>query len=269
MKILLTTLVLSLALIGNAEAGRKKVTKQKPIKQIIRTYVPEFSAKSYLIADSSGTVLREHSIDTVMPIASISKLMIGILAAEQNLDEHLAVPRERSVQSSIPFRVSTLSRKELLTLALVKSDNLAAQVLCDNLPNCIDVMNSRAASLGMSHTHFNEPTGLSIDNVSTANDLLKLMLAATNNSIVSHISSMKEAEIETDKAPIKIKNTNPLTYTMDVILSKTGYTNPAGGCLVMTINSVVGPRILILLGSRNAKTRVPDMERLVKGLDNN
>jgi D-alanyl-D-alanine carboxypeptidase len=95
------------------------------------------------------------------------------------------------------------------------------------------------------------------------------MLAAAANPTVSHISSMKEAAIETDKTPIKIKNTNPLTHTMDVVLSKTGYTVPAGGCLVMTINSIVGPRIFILLGSKNAKTRVPDMERLVKGLDNN
>jgi D-alanyl-D-alanine endopeptidase (penicillin-binding protein 7) len=130
-------------------------------------------------------------------------------------------------------------------------------------------MNAKAVELGMLHTHFDEPTGLSSENVSTANDLLKLMLAAASNPTVSHISSMKEAAIETDKNPIKIKNTNPLTYTMDVVLSKTGYTVPAGGCLVMTINSIVGPRIFILLGSKNARTRVPDMERLVKGLDNN
>ena len=271
MKILLTTLVLSLALVGNVEAGRKKTVKPKaqPVKHIIRTYVPEFSAKSYLIADSTGTVLREHDMNTVMPIASITKLMIGILAAEQNLDEHLPIPTSREVQSRIPYRITTLTRRELLTLALVKSDNLAAQVLCDNLPNCIGAMNAKATSLGMSNTRFDEPTGLSSENVSTANDLLKLMLAASRNRTVSYISSMKEAEIETDKNPIRIKNTNPLTFTMDVILSKTGYTIPAGGCLVMTINSVVGPRILILLGSKNARTRVPDMERLVKGLDNN
>jgi len=208
-------------------------------------------------------------MDVVMPIASISKLMIGMLASEQDLNEELLVPRSRTVQSSIPHRVSALSRKELLTLALVKSDNLAAQILCDNLPDCVNAMNAKAAELGMSNTHYDEPTGLSRENVSTASDLLKLMLAAANNPTVSHISSLREAEIETGKAPIRIKNTNPLTYTMDVILSKTGYTAPAGGCLVMTINSVVGPRILILLGSRNAKTRIPDMQKLVKGLDNN
>lgn len=256
MKFFLTTLALSLSLIGNAEAGRKKS-------------LPEFSAKSFLIADSDGTVLKEQEIDSVVPIASISKLMIGVLAVEQELDESLDVPSIRTVQSSIPRTVTSLTRGELLTLSLVKSDNLAAQTLCANLPNCVDAMNTKAVELGMDKTHFVEPTGLSKENVSTANNLLKLLLAAVNNPILTHISSMPNAEIPTAKKPIKINNTNPLTSKLDIILSKTGYTTPAGGCLVMIINSVVGQRILILLGSKNAKTRIPDMERLVKGLDSN
>lgn len=256
MRILLTTLALSLAFVNSAEAGRKKTA-------------PEFSAKSYLIADSDGTVLKEQSSDAVMPIASISKLMVGLLATEQELNESLSVPDIRTVQSSIPRNVTSLTRMELLTLSLVKSDNLAAQTLCTHLPNCIDAMNTKASELGMSNTHFVEPTGLSKENVSTASDLLRLLLTAVNNSTMTHISSMPVAEIPTAKKPIKINNTNPLTSKLDIILSKTGYTTPAGGCLVMIINSMVGQRILILLGSKNAKTRIPDMERLVKGLDNN
>jgi D-alanyl-D-alanine carboxypeptidase len=77
---------------------------------------------------------------------------------------------------------------------------------------------------------------------------------------------MPKAEVETNGKVIKVNNTNPLTSKFSIILSKTGYTNPAGGCLVMMMNSDVGQRILILLGSRNAHTRIPDMERLVKGL---
>jgi D-alanyl-D-alanine endopeptidase (penicillin-binding protein 7) len=260
MRYLLLALALTVAF-GTAEARAKHPKKTKVIP------VPEFSAKSYLIADSAGSVLKEHDMDAVLPIASISKLMVGLLATEQNLEEDLNIPTKREVQSSIPKKVQHLTRRELLTLALVKSDNLAAQVLCSNMEGCIEKMNERAVKLGMTHTHYVEPTGLSAENVSTANDLLKLLLVASQDSTVTQLSSMKTAEVQTSGKPIKVKNTNPLTNKYDISLSKTGYTNPAGGCLVMILNSTVGQRILILLGSKNAHTRIPDMERLVKGLD--
>jgi D-alanyl-D-alanine endopeptidase (penicillin-binding protein 7) len=256
MKRLLIAIGVSLLLSGNAVAAKKR----KPAP------VPTFSAKSYLVADSAGMVLKEQDGDTVRPIASITKLMISMLAAEQDLDEALTIPKQRKVQSSIPWKTTTLSRKELLILALVRSDNFAAQILCSNLPNCVDAMNSKAQELGMASTHFNEPTGLDVGNVSTAHDLLKLMLVASTNSTVAEISSMAKAEIETNGKAIKVRNTNPLTSKLRVTLSKTGFTNPAGGCLVMIIDSTVGQRILILLGSRNGKTRIPDMEKLVAGL---
>lgn len=259
MRYLLTALTLAIALVGNAEARKKVPPKVRP--------VPAFSAKSYLIADSTGTVIKEHDMYTVLPIASISKLMVGLLSSMQMLDEQLTIPKKRHVQSSIPRKVDSLTRRELLTLALVKSDNLAAQVLCEYIPNCVDSMNEKARELGMHDTHYSEPTGLSSENISTANDLLKLMLVAADSKVLTELSSMPVAEIETDGKPIKVRNTNPLTNKFDIILSKTGFTNPAGGCLVMIMNSPVGQRILILLGSRNAKTRIPDMERLVKGLD--
>lgn len=255
MRTLLIALSFVIAFIGDADAARKK-SKVRAI--------PEFSAKSYLVADTTGYIFKEQNIDTVMPIASISKLMVGLLASEQNLDEDLVIPSSRSLHSSIPRHgVSTLTRRELLTLALVKSDNFAAQILCDNLPDCTNAMNTKAMEIGMASTHFVEPTGLSSLNVSTASDLLKLMIVSFGNPIITHVSSMPLAEI----GKIKIKNTNPLTKSLDTVLSKTGYTRSAGGCLVMIVNASVGQRILILLGSRNSRTRIPDMERLVKSLD--
>jgi D-alanyl-D-alanine endopeptidase (penicillin-binding protein 7) len=127
-------------------------------------------------------------------------------------------------------------------------------------------MNSTAQELGMENTYYAEPTGLDRENVSTAQDLLKLLMAASTNETIKEISSMSSAKIYTDKKVIKINNTNPLTSRFDVTLSKTGFTVPAGGCLVMIINSQVGQRILILLGSKNARTRIPDMITLVKGI---
>ena len=131
-----------------------------------------------------------------------------------------------------------------------------------------EILNARekAQELGMSSTHYNEPTGLDKGNVSTAHDLLKLLLVAVTVPTITELSSMPKAEVDTMGKVIKVNNTNPLTSKFDVILSKTGFTNPAGGCLVMILNSGVGQRILILLGSKNAHTRIPDMERLVKEL---
>lgn len=256
MKILLA-LSLALLFTAGAEAhGHRHVTNA----------VPAFSAKSYLIADSEGLVLKEQEGGIVRPIASISKLMVAVLASEQDLNEQLEIPTTRTVQSQIPKKVATMSRKELLTMALVHSDNFAAQILCLNVPNCVDRMNSKALELGMTNTHYNEPTGLDSGNVSTAQDLLKLLMAAATNTTITELSSMPNAEVEVNGKIIKVKNTNPLTSKFSIILSKTGFTNPAGGCLVMIMNSDVGQRILILLGSKNAHTRIPDMERLVKGL---
>ncbi len=261
MRNLLLTFIIGLALVGNASAHTHTSKRIKVIP------IPEFSAKSYLVADSTGFVLKEHDMDAVLPIASISKLMVALISSDLDLDEELEIPSVRTVQSSIPKKVTHLTRRKLLTLALVKSDNLAAQVLCTNLPDCVDKMNAKAAELGMLHTHYVEPTGLSSENISTANDLLKLLLVASQVPTITQLSSMSTAEISTSGRSIKIKNTNPLTFKYDISLSKTGFTNPAGGCLVMILNAAVGQRIFILLGSKNAHSRIPDMERLVKGLD--
>lgn len=252
MKTLILTLCISALLISNAEARSNRVAK------------PIFSSESYLVASEDGTIIKEQDGDTIRPIASISKLMVGLLASEQDLSESLDIPTKRQVQSRIPKTTKTMSRRELLTLALVKSDNFAAQILCYNLFNCVNRMNERAVELGMISTRYREPTGLDKGNVSTAHDLLKLLVVASLNNTISEISSQPNAEIQTDRRPIKINNTNPLTASYSIHLSKTGYTAPAGGCLVMILNSEVGKRIFVLLGSKNAHTRIPDMVRLIK-----
>lgn len=226
--------------------------------------VPVSLPESFVVASHDGTTIKEQGSDTIRPIASISKLMVSLLASEQEQDEQLYIPHKRIVSSGIPSSQTSLSRHELLTLALVKSDNFAAQILCENIFGCVEKMNDRAIQLGMNHTHFEEPTGLSRENVSTANDLLKLIIHLSDNRIISTLSRMPTADISYGKKTIKINNTNPLTKTLDIILSKTGFTNPAGGCLVIAVNSPLGKRFLVLLGSRNTKTRIPEMEKLYK-----
>jgi len=257
MKHLILAVCAATMLIGNAEA--------RGISKHHVRYVPAttFSAKSFLVASEDGTILREQDSDTIRPIASISKLMVALLASEQDLTESLVIPTKRQVHSSIPYKVASLTRYELLTLALVRSDNFAAQILCTNLPNCVERMNGKAKEIGMASTHYEEPTGLDKGNVSTAHDLLKLLMVASLSGTIKDISHQPNAEITLYRRSIKINNTNPLTSKLDIILSKTGFTNPAGGCLVMIMNSAVGQRIYVLLGSRNGHTRIPDMMKLV------
>lgn len=223
-----------------------------------------FSAKSYVVANEDGSVIIEQESNAILPIASISKLMLAVIVADQDLDQLIDVSGRRTVHSSIPPSVKLLTRRELLTLALVKSDNYAAQILCRNVVDCVEEMNRRAVLFGMEHTRFVEPTGLSEENVSTANDLLRLLLIAGRHPVITELSRQPDATIQVGKVGIKVRNTNPLTRKFDIVLSKTGFTNPAGGCLVMIMNSAFGRKIFVLLGSKNARTRIPDMEKLVK-----
>jgi len=255
MKKLLFTCILIL-LTGNVNAK---------VRRYVRPMLtPSVIVKSFLVATNDGTILKEQGINTVRPIASISKLMLALLVSNQNLSESLAIPAARSVQSGIPKYAKYLTRYELLNLALIKSDNFAAQILCLNLPRCVQSMNDKAFELGMINTHYNEPTGLDRGNVSTASDLLKLIIAATSNKTITDISSRPSVEIIIYNKSIIIHNTNPLTNTLNIVLSKTGFTDPAGGCLVMVVNTGQTSRIYILLGSRNSHTRIPDMLALIK-----
>jgi serine-type D-Ala-D-Ala endopeptidase (penicillin-binding protein 7) len=247
-------LALSTALILSSTA-HARLHKQVPVP-----------TESFLVADVNGNIVSEQNGLVVRPIASITKLMTTLLASEQDMDEQLDIPSTRSVESSIPHRVKSLTRRELITLALVKSDNLAAQILCTNLPDCVDRMNMRAQDIGMVSTRYVEPTGLDSGNVSTAEDLLKLVMVAAGNPTLTELSSMTKVEIPINHGMIRVRNTNPLTATLDVVLSKTGFTRPAGGCMVMEVNTDAGKRIYILLGSRNVRTRVPEMKRLVAQL---
>lgn len=261
--IFITLLMLSMA--GNVFAHVKKNHKHSHSR--VQKHVvtpPAFTTESYLIADSSGQIILEHDSNLQRPIASISKLMVGLLAASQDLDEALPIPVKRTVQSGIPYKHRSLTRRELLTLSLVKSDNFAAQILCLHIHDCINAMNNKAAELGMLHTRFVEPTGLSKENVSTASDLLKLMLASSSSEVITSLSSLPSAEIHAGKKVIKINNTNPLTRKLNVFLSKTGFTNPAGGCISMIIGDSHDRRIIILLGSKNTKTRIVESLRLYK-----
>jgi D-alanyl-D-alanine endopeptidase (penicillin-binding protein 7) len=212
---------------------------------------PNVTAKTWLVADDKGQIIQSQKPDQVRSIASISKLMTAmvILDANQNLNEHLG----------------NFTRQQLITMTLVRSDNRAAQDLCDNYPGgknaCVRAMNVKAKLLGMTQTSFVEPTGLSVFNVSTARELVKLVQAASTYPEIVRAAETSEVRIQMRKKWFVFKNTNPIIGKRHkFIVSKTGYINASGGCIVMMLDTDVGKRIVIVLGSKNTHTRIPEAE---------
>lgn len=209
------------------------------------------TANSWLVADSQGNVLQSENIDEVRPIASISKLMTAmvVLDADQPLDEKLG----------------TYTRRELLQLALVKSDNKAAQNLCDHYTGgrnlCVRAMNMKAKSLNLDNTRFVEPTGLSVFNVSTAKELIVLVQEAQKYEAIVDASKSSQVKIKIKKKWLVFNNTNPIIGKRhNFIVSKTGYIRASGGCIVMMLDTDIGRRIVVVLGSKNTHTRIPEAE---------
>lgn len=214
-------------------------------------FAVNITAQSWLETDYQGNLIEGSNITEVRSIASITKLMtvIAVLDNEPNMQE----------------KIGKFTREQLIQLALVKSDNNAAMALCDNFPGgkheCVRYMNFKANSLGMLRTKFVEPTGLSPMNISTALDLLRLVFEASNYPEIVKASQTAVLSLQVGKKTLTYNNTNPIVgKRYNFIVSKTGTTNAAGGCIVMMLDTNVGRRIVILLGSKNGKVRIPEAE---------
>ena len=230
------------------------------------------TAKSYLVTDTQGQVVVEKDADQPRPIASITKLMtvMVVLDAHQSLDDVITLDYKlaRHYHTHLPHSVKALTRQDLIDLAMVKSDNFAAYTLCAVYPGgvdkCIEAMNIKAMNLGMTSTHYTDPTGLEETNVSTARDLIKLIIMAKGYPGVVD-ATKPSVEIKVKKHWYQAFNTSPIVrqHDDDVVVSKTGFINSSGGCLVMLMNTQLGQRIIALLGSRNTHTRFPEAEELI------
>lgn len=229
------------------------------------------TAKSFLVTDNRGQVILEKNADRVQPIASITKLMTAIIVlnAHQDLSEELKLDFKKSniYHTRLPRTLKTLSRGELLQLAIVKSDNFAAYTLCANYPGgidrCVAEMNHQALEFGMFSTHFTDPTGLDEGNQSNARDLVKLVLVASRHSEITDASGKPSVSIRVKKRWWEFGNTNPLVRRTDnVVVSKTGYIHESGGCIVMLLDTELGQRVIVLLGSKNTRTRIPEAEQI-------
>ena len=223
--------------------GSTSYAAQKPL---------QVTATSWLVADGDGTTIESKNPNESRSIASITKLMTAmvVLDANQDLDE----------------RVGMFTRRDLLQFMLVKSNNQAAESLCDNYPSgrsgCITAMNWKAHSLGLFNTFYADPSGLNVMNVSTANELVQVVIAASKYPEIIEASNTSRGTIKRHKRLLTFGNTNPLVSTHDFIVSKTGYIRASGGCIVMMLDTKIGRRIVVLLNSRNTHTRIPEAYKL-------
>lgn len=212
----------------------------------------KITATSWLVADGNGTVIESVNADQPRSIASITKLMTAmvVLDASQDLDE----------------KINGVTRKDLLQLMLVKSDNQAAETLCVNYPTgrsgCISAMNRKAHILELHNTRYADPSGLSVMNVSTAHELVTLVIASSKYPEIVTASNTAHGKIKKKKHNFSFNNTNPLVATKDFIVSKTGYIRAAGGCIVMMLDTKIGQRIVVVLNSKSTHTRIPEANRL-------
>ena len=239
------------------------------------------SVNALVLDTKQKEVLFAKNADAVVPIASVSKLMTVMVAldANQPLDEVLPVKIDQTRELKGVFsrvRVgSQLTRKELILLTLMSSENRAAASLAHHYKHgyakFIEAMNKKATDLGLQGTHFVEPTGLSYSNVSSARDLAKLVQTAATYPLIrqSSTTAKKDTRFKKPAYSLAFYNTNPLVRNnkWDIKLSKTGFNNKAGHCLVMLTD--IGDRevAMVFLDSFGKRSHVGDAARVKQWLE--
>jgi D-alanyl-D-alanine endopeptidase (penicillin-binding protein 7) len=234
------------------------------------------SANVVVIDTAAQRRLYTKAADDVTPIASLTKLMtaVVVLDAKQPDDEMLEIETDdfdylKGSHSRLRMG-STLSRREMLRLALMSSENRAASSLARHYPGgmmaFVAAMNRKAIELGMTRTHYSDPTGLSADNVSTANDLATLVQAAAHYPVIRDFSTTPAhfVEVHPTGAWLGFNNSNALVknQSWDIQLQKTGYIREAGKCLVMLTNIASRSTVIVLLDSSGRYTRLGDAQRI-------
>lgn len=241
---------------------------------------PRIRSQAALVLDQgSGEILLGKNAQSTLPIASLTKLMTAIVMLDAELDPNELIPVtqadvDRLRRSHSRLKVGTvLTRDELLHLALMASENRAASALANSYPGGRDAfvlaMNLKAQLLGMSGTRFDDPTGLSGRNVSTAKDLAKLVDAAHAYPKIREYSTSTSYQVRVGRRSMRFGNTNRLTRNSrwDIGLSKTGYIAEAGRCLAMQMTLAGRSVIIVLLDSWGKYTRVADAVRIRQWLE--
>lgn len=260
------------------------------LKKLFVTVLMSFSAAAFavpfgsqsvlVVEDDTGKILLEKNADRVAPIASLTKLMTAmvVLDARQDLDELIEIDRSdvdtvKYSSSRVPVG-ALISRRDVLQLALMSSDNRAAHALARTYPGGMPgfkaAVRQKIAVLGMSQTVIEEPTGLSPRNRSTAGDLVKMAAASSKYAEITRMSTESKDLININGREVEYRNTNRLVGAKgwDIGLSKTGYINEAGRCLIMNIKAGGKNATMILLNANASSARILDalnIRRFISG----
>jgi D-alanyl-D-alanine endopeptidase (penicillin-binding protein 7) len=264
-----------------AKAKSSKFAKARVVPEPdVLNGIPNLRAGSALVMDqSTGQVLLAKNPETRLPIASITKLMTAmvVLDARLSLDEVLHVGAEdvdmlRGTSSRLKVGAG-FTRRELLLLALMSSENRAASALSRHYPGgnaaFVAAMNVKARMLGMESSQFHDPTGLHGGNASTAYDLAKLVMAAYGYPLIRELSTSDYHDVSLTSRHMEFKNTNALVREgkWDIGLSKTGFIREAGHCLVMQAKIADRPTVIVILDSAGKQSRVTDAMRIRKWME--
>ena len=257
--------------IGFAQAGEAKAHKAVYLR----------SSSALVLDADTGEIVVDKNSDEVTPIASITKLMTAMVILDRHLDleQRIVISREdidtiKGTRSRLrPGNVA--KRGELLLVALMASENRAAAALGRTYPGGLEpfiaAMNAKAAALGMHDSRFVDPTGLSPYNVSSARDLVKLVRAAHDYSVIRDFTTRGRATVRVSERgrPLTYVNTNSLVrgHRWDVGLSKTGYISEAGRCLVMRVRLASRDLIVVLLDSWGRYSRIGDAQRIKRWVE--
>jgi serine-type D-Ala-D-Ala endopeptidase (penicillin-binding protein 7) len=239
------------------------------------------SSVALVIDQDTREVLFSKNDSAVLPIASLTKLMTGVVASEARLDQNELititqddVDTEKGSRSRLKVG-TTLTRGELMLLALMSSENRAAHAIGrtypGGLPKFVQLMNAKAATLGMKDTRYVEPTGLSSNNQSSAQDLATLVGYASNNSQLRELSTSPDHQFAIGEKTLNYVNTNRLIRNpeWEIGLQKTGYISEAGQCLVMQAKIAGRKLIMVFLDSAGKLSRLGDAERVRRWVENN
>jgi D-alanyl-D-alanine endopeptidase (penicillin-binding protein 7) len=279
----IAVLLLALVPMAGIAAGHRPHGKAA-VAEVTKDGNPLVRSSAALVLDpTTGETLFAKNADQQAPIASITKLMTAmvVLDAKLPLDEPIVITKEdvdhvKNTTSRLPLG-SHFRRDDLLRLALMASENRAASALGRTYPGGIDAfvaaMNEKAKALGLTQTHYVDSSGLSPENVSSPADLGKLVAAASQYEIIREYTTTPAVSVQLPDSRRKLSfiNTNGLVRHSDwkIGLSKTGYINEAGKCLVMQAMIANQPVVIVLLDSWGRLTRIADANRIRHWLERN
>jgi D-alanyl-D-alanine endopeptidase (penicillin-binding protein 7) len=272
---------------GAIAADNRPAVKSRVVKSGVVSDVngdPVLASTGVFVMDpTTGQTLYSKNADQTAPIASITKLMTAMVVLDANLplDEAIQITSEdidlvKNTKSRLPIG-SHFRRDDLMRIALMASDNRAAAALGRNYPGgttaFVEKMNAKAQALGLGATHYVDSSGLAPGNVSNPQDLGKLVAEASKYDLIREYTTTSAVNVTLPDSGRKLSfvNTNSLVRASDwkIGLSKTGYINEAGKCLVMQAMIANQPVVIVLLDSWGRLTRVGDANRIRKWLEKN